>query len=151
MSFLWRFPWRLQLQLQKGGARGYNGLTTSSNDDVNFFHTDIHGLSEEVSLPYANVNHTSKEYTFTECNIKDDIRQACHGESDQKSWLRTFATKSGHAEQKCATADLDTDRIQEIRKIPNYTVNNNLFRIFAVDIDGNINGINYVKSFKWVK
>lgn len=119
LSFLWRFPWRLQLQLQKGGARGYNGLITSSNDDVNFSSTDIHGLSEEVSLPDANVNHTSKEYGFIECNIKNDIRQACHGESDQKSWLRTFATKSGHAEQKCATAGLNKDRVQEIREIPN--------------------------------
>ena len=47
--------------------------------------------------------------------------------------------------------ELSPELEAEIRKIPNYTVNNNLFRIFAVDIDGNINGINYVKSFKWVK
>ena len=39
----------------------------------------------------------------------------------------------------------------ELKKIPNYEVYNNIFRIFAVDIDGDINGINYVKSFKWVK
>lgn len=47
--------------------------------------------------------------------------------------------------------ELSPELEAEIRKIPNYTVNNNLFRIFAVDIDGDINGINYVKSFKWVK
>lgn len=39
----------------------------------------------------------------------------------------------------------------QLKKIPNYEVYNNIFRIFAVDIDGDINGINYVKSFKWVK
>lgn len=39
----------------------------------------------------------------------------------------------------------------ELSKIPNYNTGKNIFRIFAVDIDGDINGINYVKSFKWVK
>ena len=39
----------------------------------------------------------------------------------------------------------------ELNKIPNYNAGKNIFRIFAVDIDGDINGINYVKSFKWVK
>lgn len=47
--------------------------------------------------------------------------------------------------------ELSPELEAQIKKIPNYEVNNNVFRIFAVDIDGDINGINYVKSFKWVK
>lgn len=47
--------------------------------------------------------------------------------------------------------ELSPELEAQIKKIPNYDVNNNIFRIFAVDIDGDINGINYVKSFKWVK
>lgn len=47
--------------------------------------------------------------------------------------------------------ELSPELEAELRKIPNYEINNNIFRIFAVDIDGDINGINYVKSFKWVK
>lgn len=47
--------------------------------------------------------------------------------------------------------ELSPELEAEIQKIPNYTTNNNIFRIFAVDIDGDINGINYVKSFKWVR
>lgn len=47
--------------------------------------------------------------------------------------------------------ELSPELEAELRKIPNYETNNNIFRIFAVDIDGDINGINYVKSFKWVK
>lgn len=47
--------------------------------------------------------------------------------------------------------ELSPELESQIKKIPNYDVNNNIFRIFAVDIDGDINGINYVKSFKWVK
>lgn len=47
--------------------------------------------------------------------------------------------------------ELSPEMEAEIRKIPNYETNNNILRIFAVDIDGDINGINYVKSFKWVK
>ncbi|MBQ1612879.1 MAG: hypothetical protein II085_05325, partial [Alphaproteobacteria bacterium] len=40
-----------------------------------------------------------------------------------------------------------TAKIEKIPADPNSTVS----RIFAVVIDGNINGISYVKSFKWVK
>lgn len=47
--------------------------------------------------------------------------------------------------------ELSPELEAELKKIPNYEINNNIFRIFAVDIDGDINGINYVKSFKWVK
>lgn len=47
--------------------------------------------------------------------------------------------------------ELSPELEAKISKIPNYDINNNIFRIFAVDINGDINGINYVKSFKWVK
>lgn len=47
--------------------------------------------------------------------------------------------------------ELSPELEAKISKIPNYDTNNNIFRIFAVDINGDINGINYVKSFKWVK
>lgn len=39
----------------------------------------------------------------------------------------------------------------EISKIPNIKNVTNIYRIFAVDINGDINGSDYVKSFKWVK
>lgn len=40
---------------------------------------------------------------------------------------------------------------EDIGKIPNIKDVTNIYRIFAVDINGDINGTNYVKSFKWVK
>ena len=39
----------------------------------------------------------------------------------------------------------------EISKIPDIKNATDIYRIFAVDINGDINGTNYVKSFKWVK
>lgn len=40
---------------------------------------------------------------------------------------------------------------ENISKIPNIKDATNIYRIFAVDVNGDINGTNYVKSFKWVK
>ncbi len=40
---------------------------------------------------------------------------------------------------------------KDIGKIPNIKDATNIYRIFFVDINGDINGENYVKSFKWVK
>jgi len=39
---------------------------------------------------------------------------------------------------------------EKIKKVPS-DANSSIARIFAVIIDGDINGLNYVKSFKWVK
>ena len=39
----------------------------------------------------------------------------------------------------------------EISKIPDIKNATDIYRIFAVDINGDINGENYVKSFRWVK
>lgn len=39
----------------------------------------------------------------------------------------------------------------DISKIPNVSNATDIYRIFAVEVNGNINGENYVKSFKWVK
>ncbi len=43
------------------------------------------------------------------------------------------------------------DYPKDINKIPNIDNATDIYRIFAVDINGDINGDNYVKSFKWVK
>ncbi len=40
---------------------------------------------------------------------------------------------------------------EDISKIPNIKNATDIYRIFAVDINGDINGDKYVKSFKWVK
>ena len=40
---------------------------------------------------------------------------------------------------------------EDISKIPNIKDATDIYRIFFVDINGDINGENYVKSFKWVK
>ena len=40
---------------------------------------------------------------------------------------------------------------EDISKIPNIKDATDIYRIFKVDINGDINGSNYVKSFKWVK
>lgn len=40
---------------------------------------------------------------------------------------------------------------EEIAKIPNIKNATDIYRIFAVEINGDINGDKYVKSFKWVK
>lgn len=47
--------------------------------------------------------------------------------------------------------EIDHDVRVEIEKIPNTNVDSNASRIFAVEIYGDINGEDYVKSFKWVK
>lgn len=39
----------------------------------------------------------------------------------------------------------------EIGKIPNIKNATDIYRIFMVDVDGDINGVDYVRSFKWVK
>lgn len=39
----------------------------------------------------------------------------------------------------------------DISKIPNIKDATNVYRIFTVDVEGDINGNNYVRSFKWVK
>ena len=39
----------------------------------------------------------------------------------------------------------------DISKIPNINNATDIFRIFAVDVNGDINGNDYVKSFRWVK
>lgn len=39
----------------------------------------------------------------------------------------------------------------EINKIPSIKNGTSIYRIFAADIYGDINGENYVRSFKWVK
>jgi len=40
---------------------------------------------------------------------------------------------------------------EDINKIPDINNATDIYRIFAVDINGDINGENYVRSFKWVK
>ena len=47
--------------------------------------------------------------------------------------------------------EIDEETRRELEKIPNTTVGSNESRIFAVEVEGNINGDAYVKSFKWVK
>ena len=39
----------------------------------------------------------------------------------------------------------------EISKIPDIKNATDIYRIFAAEINGDINGSDYVKSFKWVK
>ena len=47
--------------------------------------------------------------------------------------------------------EIDEDVRKELEKIPNTKVDSSESRIFAVEVEGNINGDAYVKSFKWVK
>lgn len=46
--------------------------------------------------------------------------------------------------------ELDPETMAEINKIPNYGTQN-IYRIFNAEIFGDINGENYVRSFKWIK
>ena len=49
-------------------------------------------------------------------------------------------------------SEMSPEMLAEVEKIPNYSNNrNNIFKIFAAYIDGDINGSRYVKSFKWIK
>ncbi len=41
--------------------------------------------------------------------------------------------------------------LKDVLKIPGLDFNNDDYRIFQAEIDGNINGTNYVKTFKWVE
>lgn len=44
-----------------------------------------------------------------------------------------------------------TQFVNSINKIPGFELNDKLYRIFSVKIYGDINGDNYVQSFKWVE
>ena len=46
--------------------------------------------------------------------------------------------------------ELDPAIMAEINKIPNIN-NQNIYRVFQAEIFGNIDGTNYVRSFKWIK
>lgn len=46
--------------------------------------------------------------------------------------------------------ELEPETMAEINKIPNYGMQNT-YRIFNAEIFGDINGNNYVRSFKWIK
>ncbi len=41
--------------------------------------------------------------------------------------------------------------LKNINKIPGIELYNKNYRIFAVDINGNLNGDDYVKTFQWVE
>ena len=45
----------------------------------------------------------------------------------------------------------DNSILEYINKIPAIELNNKKYRIFTVDINGDINGNDYVKSFNWVE
>ncbi len=44
-----------------------------------------------------------------------------------------------------------TDFVKNLNKIPGFELNDKTYRIFSVEIYGDINGDNYVQSFKWVE
>lgn len=45
----------------------------------------------------------------------------------------------------------NSDFVKNFNKIPGFELNDKSFRIFSAEIYGDINGENYVKSFKWVE
>lgn len=45
----------------------------------------------------------------------------------------------------------NTEFLRKLNKIPGFELNDTKYRIFSVEIYGDINGDNYVKSFKWVE
>jgi len=45
----------------------------------------------------------------------------------------------------------DNTILESINKIPGVEFSNNKYRIFTVDINGDINGSDYVRSFKWIE
>ena len=45
----------------------------------------------------------------------------------------------------------DNSILDNINKIPGVELTNNKYRIFTVDVNGDLNGNEYVKSFKWVE
>jgi len=53
---------------------------------------------------------------------------------------------------RISSADMQNSFIiSEINKIPGIEISNNEFRFFAVEIKGDINGDDYVQSFRWVE
>ena len=44
----------------------------------------------------------------------------------------------------------DSKLLDKINKVPGIELNSKSFRKFLAEINGNINGDNYVKSFKWI-
>ena len=43
------------------------------------------------------------------------------------------------------------DFIKNLNKIPGFELNDKAYRVFSVKVYGDINGENYVQSFKWVE
>ena len=151
--------------LLKGGFTGLsiNSLidlvTPLKTGDFESIYGDIHiadGIADRINI-YSNGNDLNM-YMNGSYNIVTSI-------ADMKiygSLTKNITTVFG----KIKNASLNTlfntipgindatERLllqTEISKIPGIKDATNIYRIFKVDINGDINGFDYVRSFKWVK
>lgn len=117
------------MHLAKGIADQIN--IYSNGEDLNMYMTGSYNLTTSV----ANMKiygSLSKKITTVFGKIKN------------ASLNTLFNTIPG--------ANNATEKLPEdVNQIPNINNASDIYRIFAVDINGDINGENYVKSFKWVK
>lgn len=125
--------------LIKGTIAVNNGVAdkiqiTSSSRDLSLFITGIYNMS----------NYYADMYVFGRLSKK--IANAL-GPIGNASLNTLFNTIPGVN----LTQTNDSSLINDINKIPGIELSNKLYRIFAVEVHGDISGDEYVDSFRWVE
>ena len=119
------------IKLKDGIANQIN--VYSSGSDLNMYMTGSYNLTTSIANMEI-LGSLSKNITTVFGKIKN---------ASLSSLLNTIPVINNSNEQLLLQED--------VAKIPNIKNSTDIFRIFAVDINGDINGNNYVRSFKWVK
>ena len=125
--------------LIKGTIAVNNGVAdkiqiTSSSRDLSLFITGIYNMS----------NYYADMYVFGRLSKK--IANAL-GPIGNASLNTLFNTIPGVT----LTKTNDSALIKDINKIPGIEISKKLYRIFAVEVHGDISGDEYVDSFRWVE
>lgn len=105
----------------------------SNGDDLNMYMTGTYNLLTSIA-DMKIYGSLSKNITSVFGKIKN---------ASLNTLFNTIPGINNSSEELLMQSDLN--------KIPDINNSTNIYRIFAVDINGDINGENYVRSFKWVK
>lgn len=121
---------------------GHIHLTDGTADDINIYSSG-HDLNMYMTGSYNVVSSIAdmKIYGSLSKNIT-----TVFGKIKNASLNTLFNTIPGINDS--------TEKLllqEDIAKIPNIKDATDIYRIFAVDINGDINGVDYVRSFQWVK
>lgn len=123
----------------KGNITVNNGIADkiqiiSSGRDLNLFITGIYNMS----------NYYADMYVFGRLSKKISNGLGPIGNASLNTLFSTIPGVNLNATK-------DSSIINDINKIPGVELSNKLYRIFAVEVHGDISGDDYVDSFRWVE